>query len=115
MKNMPIGAIKPKEDEEVQNIDRPSSSNVLHDDEKMRGMQMKIHLPLMNKQGYKLKMLMLQDLLPKWLTRGTHHYYKHIHKILPLGVLHKGLSLVLKDLLHLLNIALLFLVLSLHV
>jgi hypothetical protein len=29
MKNMPIGAIKPKEDEEeVQNIDRPSSSNV---------------------------------------------------------------------------------------
>jgi hypothetical protein len=35
MKNMPIGAIKPKEDEEeVQNIDRPSSSNVPHDDEK---------------------------------------------------------------------------------
>ena len=33
-KNMPIGAIKPKEDEEVQNIDRPSSSNVPHDDEK---------------------------------------------------------------------------------
>jgi hypothetical protein len=28
---------------------------------------MKIHLSLMNKQGYKLKMLMLQDLLPKWL------------------------------------------------
>jgi hypothetical protein len=35
MKNMPIGAIKPKEDEEeVQNIDRPSSSNVPHDYEK---------------------------------------------------------------------------------
>ena len=34
MKNMPIGATKPKEDEEVQNIDRPSSSNVPHDDEK---------------------------------------------------------------------------------
>jgi hypothetical protein len=35
MKNMQIGAIKPKEeDEEVQNIDRPSSSNVPHDDEK---------------------------------------------------------------------------------
>jgi hypothetical protein len=35
MKNMPIGAIKPKEDqEEVQNIDSPSSSNVPHDDEK---------------------------------------------------------------------------------
>jgi hypothetical protein len=35
MKNMPIGAIKPKEDKEkVQNIDRPSLSNVPHDDEK---------------------------------------------------------------------------------
>jgi hypothetical protein len=35
MKNMPIGSIKPKEDEEVvQNIDMPSSSNLPHDDEK---------------------------------------------------------------------------------
>jgi hypothetical protein len=35
MKNMSIGAIKPKEDEEeVQNIDMPSSSNVPQDDEK---------------------------------------------------------------------------------
>jgi hypothetical protein len=34
MMNMPIGEIKPKEDEEVQNIDKPSSSNVPHDDEK---------------------------------------------------------------------------------
>jgi hypothetical protein len=33
--NMPIGAIKPKEDEEeVQNIDMPSSSNVPHNDGK---------------------------------------------------------------------------------
>jgi hypothetical protein len=32
---MPIGAIKPKEDEEdVQDINRPSSSNVPQDDEK---------------------------------------------------------------------------------
>jgi hypothetical protein len=69
----------------------------------------------MNKQGYKPMMLMLQDLLPNWLTRETHHYYKHIHKILSLGVLHKGLLLVLKDRLHLLNMTLLFLVLTLHV
>jgi hypothetical protein len=35
MKNMPIGSIKPKEDEEVvQNIDMPFSSNLPHDDEK---------------------------------------------------------------------------------
>jgi hypothetical protein len=48
MKNMPIGAIKPKEDEEeVQNINMPSSSNVPQDDEKMRGMQIKINLSLM--------------------------------------------------------------------
>jgi hypothetical protein len=34
MKNMPIGAIKPKEDEyEVQVIDMASSSNVQQDDE----------------------------------------------------------------------------------
>jgi hypothetical protein len=34
-KNMPIGAIKPKEDkEEVQDINMPSSSNVPQDDEK---------------------------------------------------------------------------------
>jgi hypothetical protein len=35
MKNIPIGAIKPKEDEEgVQDINGPSSSNVPQDDEK---------------------------------------------------------------------------------
>jgi hypothetical protein len=35
MKNMPIGAIKPKEyEEEVQNINNPSSSNVPQDGEK---------------------------------------------------------------------------------
>jgi hypothetical protein len=35
MKNMPIGAIKPKDDkEEMQNIDMPSSSSVPQDDEK---------------------------------------------------------------------------------
>jgi hypothetical protein len=82
MKNMPIGAIKPKEDEEeVQNIDSRLHQMYHMMIKRMRGMQMKIHLSLINKQGYKLKMLMLQDLLPKWLPRGTHHYYKRIHKI----------------------------------
>jgi hypothetical protein len=81
----------------------------------MRGMQMKIHLSLMNKQGYKPKMLMLQDLLPKWLTGETHHYFKHTHKTKSLGVLHKGLLLDHINMLLLLNITPLFLVLSLHV
>jgi hypothetical protein len=76
---------------------------------------MKIHLSLMNKQGYKPKMLMLQDLLPKWLTRETHHYFKHTHKTKSLGVLHKGLLLDHINMLLLLNITLFFLVLSLHV
>ena len=35
MKNMPVGAIKPKDDDDdVQVIDKPSSSNVPHDDDK---------------------------------------------------------------------------------
>jgi hypothetical protein len=76
---------------------------------------MKIHLSLMNKQGYKLKMLMLHDLLPKWLTGETHHYFKHTLKIKSLGVLHKGVLLDHINMLLLLNITPLFLVLSLHV
>jgi hypothetical protein len=63
---------------------------------KIRGMQMKIHLSLMNKRWYKPKMLMLQDLLLKWLTRGTHHCYNHIHNISSLGILKKGLLLAQK-------------------
>jgi len=34
MKNMPVGDIKPKEDDDVQVIDPPSSSHVPHDDDK---------------------------------------------------------------------------------
>jgi hypothetical protein len=116
MKNMPIGAIKLKEDEEeMQNIERPSSSNGPQDYEKDERHANEDTFVSHEQARIQAKMLMLQDLLPKWLTRGTHHYYKHIHKISSLGVLHKGLLLVLKDMLHLLNIALLFLVLSLHV
>jgi hypothetical protein len=76
---------------------------------------MKIHLSLMNKQGYKSKMLMLQDLLPKWLTGEIHHYFKPILKTKSLGVLHEVLLLDHIDMLLLLNITPLFLVLSLHV
>jgi hypothetical protein len=99
MKNMPIGAIKPKEDDDEKDERHANEDTFVSHEQAM----------------VQAKMLMLQDLLPKWFTRETHHYYKHIHKILSLGVLHKGLSLILKDMLHLLNITLLFLVLSLHV
>jgi hypothetical protein len=81
MKNMPIGAIKPKE----MKMRCKTSTCPLHQMyhkmmRKMRGMQMKTHLSLMNKQWYKPKMLMLLD-LPKWLTKGINHYYNHIHMI----------------------------------
>ena len=89
----------------------PSSSNVPQDDEKYeRHANEDIFV------SHEQAIVMLQDLLPKWLTRGTHHCYKHIHKTSSLlGVLHKGLLLVLKGMLHLLNITPLFLVLSLLV
>jgi hypothetical protein len=35
----------------------------------------------MNKSRHKLKMLMLLNLLLKWLKEETHLYFKHIHKI----------------------------------
>jgi hypothetical protein len=38
-------------------------------------------MSLMNKPRHKLEMLMLPNLLLKWLIRDTHLYFKHIHKI----------------------------------
>jgi hypothetical protein len=35
----------------------------------------------MNKPRHKLEMLMLPNLLLKWLIEDTHLYFKHIHKI----------------------------------
>jgi hypothetical protein len=58
-------------------------------------------------------MLMLQDLLPKWLTGEIHHYFKLTLKTKSLGVLHKGLLLDHINMLLLLNITPLFLVWSL--
>jgi hypothetical protein len=49
------------------------------------------------------------------LTGETHHYFKLTLKTKSLGVLHKGLLLDHINMLLLLNITLLFLVLSLHV
>jgi hypothetical protein len=48
---------------------------------KMRELKMKILMSLMNKPWHKHKMLMLPNLLLKWLIEETHLYYKHIHKI----------------------------------
>jgi hypothetical protein len=60
MKNMPIRAMKPKEDEEEVLLLTGLLHQMYHMMMKeMRGMQMKTHLSLMNKQGYKPKMFML--------------------------------------------------------
>jgi hypothetical protein len=116
MKNMPIGAIKPKEDEEeVQNIDRPSSSTVPHNDEKDER-----HANEDTFVSHEQARVQAEDVdaprpSSQVVEKRTHRYFKHTHKIKSLGVLHKGLSLVLTNMLHLLNITLLFLVLNLHV
>jgi hypothetical protein len=47
----------------------------------MRELKMKTLMSLMNKTRYKLEMLMLPNLLLKWLIKETHLYFKHIHKI----------------------------------
>jgi hypothetical protein len=47
----------------------------------MRELKIETLLSLMNKLRHKLKMLMLPNLLLKWLIEDTHLYFKHIHKI----------------------------------
>jgi hypothetical protein len=116
MKNMPIGAIKPKEDEEeVQNINKPSSSNVPQDDEKDERHANEDTFVSHEQARVQAEDVDAPDLLPKWLTGETHHYFKLILKTKSLGVLHKGLLLDHIDMLLLLNITLLFLMLSLLV
>ena len=57
MKNMSVGDIKPKEDDDVQIIDPPPSSHVPQDEDK--DMLMKTLKSLMSKRWHKHKMLML--------------------------------------------------------
>ena len=82
MKNILVGYIKPKDDEDdVQVIDPPSSSNVPQDGDKDGRVEMKILMSLMIKWWHKLKTLMLHNLLLKWLIEEILLYFKHIHKI----------------------------------
>jgi hypothetical protein len=115
MKNMPIGAIKPKEDaEKVQNIDIPSSSNVPHDDEKDER-----HANEDTFVSHEQARVQSEDVDAPRSSQVVDKRNSSLLQAHPqdqsLGVLHKGLLLVLKDMLHLLNITLLFIVLSLHV
>jgi hypothetical protein len=116
MKNMPIGAIKPKEDEEeVQNIDRPSSSSVPQDHEKDER-----HANEDTFVSHEQARVQAEDVdapgsSSQVVDRRNSSLLQHTHKTKSLGVLHKGLLLDHINMLLLLNIALLFLVLSLHV
>jgi hypothetical protein len=102
MKNMPIGAIKPKEDEEeVQNIDRPSSSNVPHDDEKDKS-----HANEDTFVSHEQARVQSEDVDA---PRSSQVVDKRNSSLL------QAHPLVLINMLHLLNITLLFLVLNLHV
>ena len=81
MNNIPVGDIKPKDDEDdVQVINQPSSSNIPQDGEKDEW-KMKILISPMSKWWYKHKMLMLHNLLLKWSTEEIYLSYKIIHKI----------------------------------
>ena len=82
MKNILVGDIKPKDDEDdVQVIDPPSSSNVPQDDDKDGRVENEILMSPIIKWWHKLKMLMLHNLPLKWLIEEIHLYYKLIHKI----------------------------------
>jgi hypothetical protein len=82
MKNMLIGAIKPKEDEEVvQNIDRPSSSNVPHDDEKDERHANEDTFVSQEHARVHPEEVDAPRSSSQVVEKRTHHYYKHIHKI----------------------------------
>ena len=87
MKNIPVGDIKPKDDEDdVQVIDPPSSSNVPQDDDKDERVENEdTHV------SHDQMMAQAQDVDAtqpplKWLIEEIHLYYKLIHKISSKGV-----------------------------
>ena len=82
MKNILVGDIKPKDnEEEVHVIDPPSSSNVPQDDDKDGRVENEDTHVSHDKMVDKLKMLMLHNLLLKWFIEEILLYFKHIHKI----------------------------------
>ena len=82
MKNILVGDIKPKDDEDdVQVIDQPSSSSVPQDGEKDGRVENEDTHISHEQMVYKHKMLMLHNLLLKWSIEEIHLSYKIILKI----------------------------------
>ena len=82
MKNIPVGDIKPKDDEDdLHMIDPPSSSNVPQDDDKDGRVENEdTHV------SHDQMVAQDQDVdapqpPPKWLKEEQLHYFNHIHKI----------------------------------
>jgi hypothetical protein len=82
MKNMSVGDIKPKDDEDdVQVINPPSSLSVPQDDDKNERVENKdIHVSHEQAEAQAQDVDAPQPPL-KWLIEDIHPYFKHIHKI----------------------------------
>jgi hypothetical protein len=116
MKNMPIGVIKPKEDEdEVQDIDRSSSSIVPQYDEKDESNANEDTFVSHEQVMVQAKDVDAPRPSPKVFDKRNSSPLQPHPQDLIIGSPSKGLLLVHKFLLHLLNITPLFLVLSLLV
>ena len=82
MKNILVGDIKPKDDEDdVQVINPPSSSSVPQDSDKDGRVENKDTHVSHDQMVYKHKMLMLHNLPHKWSIEEIHPDFKIIHKI----------------------------------
>jgi hypothetical protein len=82
MKNMPVGDIKPKDDEnDVQIANPPSSSHVPQNDDKNERIENEDTHVSHQQAEARAQDVMLPIPLLKWLIEETHLYFKHIHKI----------------------------------
>ena len=82
MKNILVGDIKPKDDEDdIQVIDPPSSSNVPQDGEKDGRVENEDTHASHDQMVVQIQDVDLHNLLLKWSIEEIHLYYKIIHKI----------------------------------
>jgi hypothetical protein len=81
IKNMSVGDIKPKDDENDEIVNPPSSSYVPQDDDKNERVENEdTHVSHEQAEAQAQYVDAPQPLL-KWLKEDTHLYFKHIHKI----------------------------------
>ena len=81
MKNIPVGDIKPNDDEDDVQVINPPSSSVPQDGEKDGRVENEDTHVFHDQMWYKHKMLMLHNLPLKWSIEEIHLYYKIIYKI----------------------------------